>query len=89
VPDGGPVPSEVEAQLLWDLEHEDDQWLWEIVWRLNAEYPDVSLAEKVHLARTLVLKLEAEGRVELWDGVWTTGAIAPDQLGFDGSTSRR
>jgi hypothetical protein len=68
-----PLPSVLEGRLLEDLIFEDDQWLWEIVWRLNADFPQVDIAEKVSLAKEVTWKLFEEGQVVLLRGQWPSG----------------
>jgi hypothetical protein len=50
-----PVPGQVSERLLDALRHEDDQWLWELAWDLNAQVPGVG-------AELLVVIREASAR---------------------------
>ena len=45
----GELPDQVvfRDRLLDELQYEGDQWLWEPVWLLNADHPDVSLHDKI------------------------------------------
>lgn len=52
-------------RLLDALQYEGDQWLWEPAWQLNADHPDVSLRDKIALARAVVTGLLASDVVEL------------------------
>ena len=72
-----PTPDSVEADLIDALTYEDDQWLWEPVWRLNGKYPDIPIADKVGVARQVVLGLAADERVILWRGEWPGGIAGP------------
>jgi hypothetical protein len=72
-----PTPESVQADLVDALTYEDDQWLWEPVWVLNAHYPDFPVVDKVGLVRRVVLGLANQGRLTLWKGDWTTGAAVP------------
>ena len=53
-----------------ELRHEDDQGLWEVVWALNSQCPDVPLAEKIALARAVVFELLESGQIELREIAW-------------------
>jgi hypothetical protein len=70
-------PNDAESNLLDALRFEDDQWLWEVVWALNGRFPLHSLAERVAVAREVVLRLYRRGDVELWRGLWPDGAAEP------------
>jgi hypothetical protein len=72
-----PTSSEIAERLLDDLRYEDDQWLWEIVWRLNAKFPLVELADKVSLAQEVTWQLFNDGKVRLLRGNWPEGAVGP------------
>lgn len=74
---GLPTSPSIEAYLLDVLTYEDDQWLWEVVWHLNAEFPEESLTAKVRLARQTVLAMQRDGRIVLWRGEWPSGAVEP------------
>jgi hypothetical protein len=73
------LPSrELTAERLLDCLHfEDDQWLWEVVWALNARCPKAGQDEKVGLARQAVFELLADGLIELWRGEWPGGPVEP------------
>jgi hypothetical protein len=71
-----PSQDEVIERLLDALRYEDDQWLWEIVWVMNTNHPDAPNADKVALARQVVLGLAKGQIVELWRGEWPNGAVA-------------
>ena len=60
----------MRSELLDDLRYEDDQGLWEVVWTLNTRCPEVDLASKIALARTVVFSLFEDGLVELRQGGW-------------------
>jgi hypothetical protein len=62
---GLPDRAVVRDRLLDALQYEDDQWLWEVVWWMNVDYPHLKLQEKIVLARAVVTDLLAEGVVEL------------------------
>lgn len=64
-------------RLLDSLHFGDHQWLWEVVWDLNARYPEAGRDEKVALARQVVFQLLAEGRIALWRGEWPRGPVEP------------
>jgi len=72
-----PTPGPVEADLVDALTYEDDQWLWEPVWNLNAKYSAFPTAEKIVLARRVVPGLAAARRVTLWRGQWPSGISGP------------
>jgi hypothetical protein len=88
-----PTSDAVKADLVEALTHEDDQWLWEPVWRLNTEYPDTPRAAQVGnfsdhlwgvsgdrrqgLVCEVVLGLESQHRVTLWQGQWPSGPTQP------------
>jgi hypothetical protein len=67
----------LSARLLDILRQDGDQWLWEIVWALDREFPDVAVDEKVARAREVVVALTLQGRIELWRGQWPAGPVAP------------
>jgi hypothetical protein len=73
------LPSSTQAaeRLLDFLHFEDDQWLWEVVWDLNARFPAAGQEEKIRLARQAVSELLASGFIELWRGVWPDGPVEP------------
>ena len=77
MPTDGPTSESVKADLLEALTFEDDQWLWEPVWAINAKYPELQVAEKVGLARQVVLGLADQRRVTLWRGLWPGGTVEP------------
>jgi hypothetical protein len=72
-----PSSSAISARLLEDLKYEDDQWLWEIVWKLNADFPQVELADKVSLAQEVTWQLFNEGQIRFLIGQWPEGAVGP------------
>lgn len=65
-----PSPAVVRRALLDDLRFEDDQYLWEVVWTLNAHSPDVPQSLKVELARAAVFGLLEDGEIELRKIMW-------------------
>jgi hypothetical protein len=66
VSDSLPSPQQLRETLLDDLVHEDDVWLWEIVWKLNNDCPEPPAAAKIDLARRVVFTLVTEQAIELW-----------------------
>jgi hypothetical protein len=72
-----PSSSAIAARLIEDLKYEDDQWLWEIVWRLNGEFPGVDIADKVSLAQEVTWQLFNDGKIEFLRGQWPDGAVGP------------
>lgn len=72
-----PSPEEVSSRLLETLRTDGDQWLWEMVWGLNREFPSVPVEEKVALARQVVMALTLQAKIELWRGQWPTGPVSP------------
>jgi len=65
-----PAASEVRDSLLDDLHHEGHQGLWEVVWALNTQCPEVPLADKLALARAVVFDLLQSGQIELRKIAW-------------------
>src|SRR5437879_8727974 len=57
--------------------HEDYTGLYEIVWSLNTQYPDVSRDLKVAAARAIVAELLKDGRVALYRTVWASNRYEP------------
>jgi hypothetical protein len=53
-----------------EVHYEDDQGLWEVVWALNTQCPEVPLAEKIALARAVVFELLEAGQIELRKIAW-------------------
>ncbi|MDP9074478.1 MAG: hypothetical protein M3N98_09960 [Actinomycetota bacterium] len=73
-----PLPSvEQLSEQYLDSLADGDQWMWELAWKLNEEFPAVELAEKVALARQVVIGLTIKGSTELWRGQWPAGPVAP------------
>jgi hypothetical protein len=70
---------------------EDYTGLYEIVWSLNTQYPDVSRDLKVAAARAIVTGLLREGQVALYRTVWASNRYEPvpqkDALGALGASA--
>jgi len=68
---------------------EDYMGLYEIVWFLNTQYPDVSRDLKIAEARAIVADLLKEGQVALYRNVWASNRYEPvpakDALGALGA----
>lgn len=74
-----PSAEELRLALLNDLRFEDDQGLWEVVWRLNTISPEVEQERKLALAREVVFQLVEAGEVELRSAKPGEGAqLLPD-----------
>jgi hypothetical protein len=67
----------MSERLVATLRSSGDQWLWEMVWRLNDEFPALEVGTKVALVRQAVLGLTLKAGIELWRGQWPTGPVAP------------
>ena len=72
--DGLPSLRAVRATLIDALWFEDDQGLWEVVWRLNADHASASMSSKVAMARDVVFGLIDEGLVTLTVSEWPNRA---------------
>ncbi len=60
------------------LDGKDDYFgLYEIIWSLNAKYPDVSKAAKVAAAQTVLQDLLREGSITLFTTVWPPSDYTP------------
>ena len=66
-----------------DLHFEDDQGLWEIVWRLNTWCPAAERDRKISLERDVVFGLLSEERIELRRIEWPSsdGPLLSDERG--------
>ncbi len=68
---------------------EDYTGLYEIVWSLNTQYPDVSRDLKIAAARAIVADLLKGGHVALYRTVWASNRYEPvsqnDALGALGA----
>jgi len=51
--------------------------LYEIIWSLNGQYPDVSREQKVDAARTVALALLESGKISLYKTVWASNRYDP------------
>ena len=72
-----PSVEQMSERFTEKLQTAGDQWLWEMVWSLNKEFPAVEVGAKVVLARQVVLALTLKAGIELWRGNWPTGPVAP------------
>ena|SRR6266487_1307351 len=68
--------SKLRQEVLSDGEG-DYTGLYEIVWSLNTQYPNVSRDLKVAAARTTVAELVKEGQVALYRTVWGSNRYEP------------
>lgn len=59
---------------------EDYFGLYEIIWSLNGQYPDVSRDLKIAAARAVTVDLLNEGRISLYRTVWASNRYDPVQL---------
>jgi hypothetical protein len=58
--------------LALELGAEDEFGLYELVWSLNAAYPESSPTEHVSAARAAIVKLLDEGRIDLLRAQWAS-----------------
>ncbi len=49
----------------------EDYWgLYEIIWSLNTQYPDVAADAQLAASRSVIADLVVSGTIELYEGTW-------------------